>query len=711
MAITLEDIAEQLKSNNAENIDATRESTSAIVGSFNSNFAALVSAVKGDRLDALENQREAERRSRLAAGGILGVAGSQPEAGGSRLGGFGGLFGGLGMGLGGLGAGAGLLAGGVGVGAGAALGGAGIGLAGLAALLFAIDNLDGKKVRANVNEILAIKDDVESAGDVAVVAGTLGALGLGLIAFSAGSALATVSSGMAEGVELFTKEDWAETVKQNVLTLLSIGDELKGGEAQLLYEAFGTGGAFLALGAGLAAFAVGEGLASGAQGMSAAVEMFSKGNWAENVKQNVLTLLSIGDEFKGGEAQVFAEAFGTTGALAVLGAGLVAFSVGEATASGAASAAAAVELFSGQNWAEAIKQNVLTLLSIDDAIGGGFKMLGESALFTGAMGVLSAGLVAFALGEGAVAASGATSGVIDFFQGQNWAERIVDNVHTLLSINDMGTGNSFEFLKESGTFFVAMTAIAAGLTAFATSKGMNSFVDLIDDNGPERIVEDVEKLLSINDIAAKYRAGDFVKTMGELAAGIAAVSLSDGIGALANAGEKILGFFTGSKSPIDEVLKLADKQDDISKVGDGLLSVANALKMFSEIDVDVKEIDFSKLTKNIKKALPELEDLAKGDRRTVSIFDPSLRLDEMAVQIEKIRNIVGVSGDMRGFGVSPTAVSAGTLDQAEIRAREVTVISTGGTPSVTSIDASSNSSVSNSFVAPETPPVINYAAD
>ena len=98
-----------------------------------------------------------------------------------------GLFGGLMSGLGGM-------VGGVGLGGGALLAGAGILLGGGAMLLGELNDLDGKKVKENVIELISIKDEFDGLGDFFLTGGTfalaMGGIGIGLAALSAGAGAA-----------------------------------------------------------------------------------------------------------------------------------------------------------------------------------------------------------------------------------------------------------------------------------------------------------------------------------------------------------------------------------------------------------------------------------------------------------------------------------------------------------------------------------------
>ena len=84
----------------------------------------------------------------------------------------------------------------------------------------------------------------------------------------------------------------------------------------------------------------------------------------------------------------------------------------------------------------------------------------------------------------------------------------------------------------------------------------------------ERIKRQVGVLLSITDDynISVAKATEFSSTLGIMGAGLAAFAGGQFIGALANAASSILGFLTGSDSPIEEMVKVADKADDLQKV-------------------------------------------------------------------------------------------------------------------------------------------------
>ena len=297
----------------------------------------------------------------VSAGGVGGAA-----AAGAEEGKRGGLLAGIGGALSGLG-----------IGAGAAMGGLGALFAGGGYLLKQLSEFDGEAVKENIMTLLGISDDlVEREGGILAAFGetgllmfTLTGIGMALMVFAAGSAIAA-------GVEYFTAGiEWSQAIKDNVETLLSIDVEGLGGYLSaivLLPLALGM------LGKGLLKFSIGGAAAAASTAFDNALSMFTGDKegqgtgWAEEVKKNVETLLGIQI---GGSFAAWAEAIVLLpAALGMLGAGLLAFNLGKAAGAAAEGLDDAISMFTGSKegmgtgWAESVKQEVETLLSIE--VGG-----------------------------------------------------------------------------------------------------------------------------------------------------------------------------------------------------------------------------------------------------------------------------------------------------------------------------------------------------
>lgn len=463
-----------------------------------------------------------------------------------------------------------------------------------------------------------------------------GGLGGGLGAAMGGLGALLVGGGL--GGLLFSATD-AKAVKSNVETLLSIGD---GYENKTDFLKAG-GSLFLALsgiGAGLAVFGAGQAAVGLAQ-------FTTDSKWTETLKTNVESLLSLSDSLGGNwELLKSGGAFGL--AMAGIGAGLGVFAAGQA-------AEAAAQFTTSADWAKKIVDNVTTLLSIADLKNVGWN----TATFIGVMGGISAGLLAFTVAQGANAAVEAVSKAIDYFTGDKpFANRIVEQVKTLLSIADLPLADTVKFIATMG-------GISAGLVAFTVAQGANVAVDSVskaidyftgEQPFADRIYNQVAKLLSITNI--DYGDGkSFAGVMGDIVTGLTAFTEGNFVDTLLSVGTRLVGFFSGKESPIERVLQLADNADKLEKGADALMKIAQALNEFSNIKVNaLSDIDFEGMAKNLGKAIPFLDALANGGHVKGSegwftsgidfpkgILDPSLRLDEMVAAISKVNQALGAT--------------------------------------------------------------------
>lgn len=588
--------------------------------------------------------------------------------------------------------GAGLLAGGLGVLAG-----------GGAFLIDKIIELDVDKLENNVTGLLSIGDQFEGGNWEFLAKG--GAFGVAMTGLAVGLSVFAVGSAAAAAVDYFAREGWAERVRDNVLTLLSIADA-KNQVASL--QGFALGGAFMALGAGLAVFSAGAAIQN-------AVQLFEKEGWAQKVVDNVRTLLQIA-EINASFGPLQGIALGTT--LGYIGAGLIAFSAGEGIQR-------AVGLFGDPGWAQTVVDNTRTLLSLNTGLDA-LVNLGSALLFVPVMTALGAGLAAFSLGQG-------VRGAVDLFSQENWAQTVVDNVNTLLSLN-----KGLDALVNLGAavmFAPMMSAIGAGLAAFAFGQGaaaiseffskedwaqtivdnvkkltevsQNDFGDvagtsasltllgsglavfgvgqtavaigetLSSDDWTQRLVNNVRSLLDVVKIPGI--ADDsvaFVDAMARLGVGLTAFGAGQFVQTLGSAGQAILGFF-GVDSPFDQMKVIADNADNLEKGSIALDRIGSALGRFSNIKVADVDVDFEKLATDLATTIPLMEKLAFGGiydpgffSRDIDfgtgILDPALRLDEVYDKVNKVNEILG-----RTSAVEAPAVMAPELPSREIQTTQM----------------------------------------
>lgn len=638
-----------------------------------------------DQVKLLRDMKELEAetlrdRMRMHAFGALSGTGHLIK---SSLSGAGDAIAGVGKGIEGAGSGIGSILGGLG-------GLIGKGGLGLAAIMVAGGMIDARKIKENVLTLLSIPDEAGGSLEMLMDGGEIGlalwGLGQALMKFGLGS-------GVNAAVDYFNG-DWAEGVKSSIETLLSIDLGQGVEQAATILKGGALSAIMYALGQGMIVFGAGSAI-------NTAVDYFN-GDWAEGVKSSIETLLSID---LGGGALGAAASILKGGALTIvmgeLSAGLIAFGAG-------AGVIAAVDLFAKNDWAEAVKRNVETLLSISEIEG----VLWDATKFVGVMGLIGGGLAAFALGKGVEGVSeGMDEALSMFTEQQGFAERIKSEVQTLLSISQLdGVG------ADTAQFIATMGGIGLGLAAFALGKGAEGVVEGMDeaiayfteDQGfAERIKTQVMTLLSIPSLADPNAAESFSNVMGSLSLGLMKFAGGNLVGSLANATEAIIGFFTGSESPFEQIRLIASDADNLMKAADAIDKIAGALEKFGSIDVAVDKIDFTQLAENLGEAIPLLDALANGGHVEGSegwltngltfpkgILDPTLRLDEMADAIARVNYVLGQS-TVYPVNIAPTAnigARTGAIENAAIASN---IAGTGGAVSYAPTSVNTGGNVTN----------------
>lgn len=568
------------------------------------------------------------------------------------------------------------------------------------------------------------------------VAGGIGSIlgGIGGAAGGIGKGVGFAAGGIGIGLmglsQFMESMPDAQTIKDNVETLLSIGE---GYESRLSFFTDSTmlAGALGGLGTALVAFGAGQ----AAVGIAEIITSWSDGNWAENVKNNVLTLLSI-SEAAGGNLEVLKDGGALSLALTGLGIGLGAFGAGAAVG-GIGEIIA--NWSAGGNWAEGVKNNVLTLLSIADELDGSEEsLIGESGKFALAMTGLGIGLAAFGVGAG-------VAGIADIIadwgsESGGWAQGVKDNVSILLSISDDVNAAGDSFVGESSKFAMAMTGLGAGLAAFAIGAGVNGIVEILADWGSESgnwaqdVKNNVETLLSIGnslggDVEGTFGegSGKFFLAMTGIAAGLNVFAGGNLSASLINVGSAIVDFLAGG-GPIDKIISLAENSENLMKGGEALEKIANALDTFSKIRISNMRLDFAGMAEDIAGALPLLQGLSKGGvvgegfwssgidfgpempDGQGGILNPALRLDEIAAKIAMVQNaLAGIStfsSDIQTGGAQATAGNL-QIEPQQYTAGTViyqTIVAAGPDQIQQIVDrlSDSSNSASNIVVAPVT---------
>ena len=400
--------------------------TSAAVMGLQNHFEKMMDMQNAAKMDNLEKDRESAQKVAAGTAKVGGVTGGVPQPDKKSSGGVSGLLGKL-----------------LGGGAAIAIGGA-LGMA--AAAIVAILNIDTKKIKSSVKDLLSISDEVGGVGDMFMKGGvfllTMTGIGLGLAVFGIGSAIAGLSGALTS----FLDPNWAQGIIDNVVILLGLKDKLGGN----ILEIMGSTGVFyavmLGVGMGLAVFGIGSAIA----GLAGALNNFMDPKWATGIVNNVVILLGLQEKLGGGILKSLGKAGVFLIVMTGVAAGLAVFGVGAALAAG-------LVHFQNPAFAQGIVDSVITLMKIVPALGGSEAALGKGGAFFLVMTGIGAGLGIFGAGA-------ALAAVVTKFADTDFAQKIVDAVVVLMSVTkklgDDPVGQALIFSK-------AMAAIGAGLMAFA----------------------------------------------------------------------------------------------------------------------------------------------------------------------------------------------------------------------------------------------------
>ena len=577
-----------------------------------------------------------------------------------------GLFGGLMAGLGGM-------VGGVGLGGGALLAGAGILLGGGAMLLGELNDLDGKKVKENVMELISIKDEFDGLGDFFL---TGGAFALAMTGIGVGLAALSLGSAAAAAVDKFTADsEFAKNIKTNVKELLSIKDEL-GGNLALLADGAVFTTAMTGIGIGLAVFGLGAGIA----GLSSALTKFADADFAQGIKDNVVTLLSISDEV-GGKSEMLKEGGAFALSMLGIGTGLAAFGIG----GGVAGITTALDKFADGSFGQGIYDNVVTLLSISDAVGGKAEMLKEGGAFALSMTGIAAGLAVFGVAAGV---AGVGMGIANFSDA-NFAQSIVDNVTTLLTISSLPG-----VLTDTAAFVGVMGGIAAGLVAFSVAEGFAAAIGYFTGGDTvDNIKTNVTKAMSIleDDNISPEKATQLkttLQTVGEALSSFAGGELG---ASLKQVGTSILNFLSGKESPVEEMLKLAEKDDELIVASLALQRLSSALAKISALDFDGKKLNMKAFAEDLVESVPAIEAAIMGGKIDGGLFSSDvvykglgsddIKFAEATENILKLRAALGETVEI------PTDVSLS--NRSNELGNNIDGMGNGAQPIIVSNDSSS----------------------
>ena len=324
-----------------------------------------------------------------------------------------------------------------------------------------------------------------------------------------------------------------------------------------------------------------------------------------------------------------------------IGTGLAAFGIG----GGIAGITTALDKFADGSFGQGIKDNVVTLLSISDEVGGRGELLKDGGAFVLAMTGIATGLAVFGIGS---AVAGAADALVSF-GAPDFAQNIVDNVATLLTIADMPG-----VLLDTGTFALTMGGIAAGLVAFSAAEGFAAAVGFFTGGDTvDNIKTNVTKAMSIleDDNISPEKATQLKTTLSTVGEALSSFAGGELGASLKQVGTSILNFLSGKESPVEEMLKLAEKDDELITASIALQRLSSALNVISQLQFDGKKLNMKAFAEDLVDSVPAIEAAIMGGTIDGGLFSsdvsykglasPDIDFAQATENILMLRNALG----------------------------------------------------------------------
>ena len=259
-------------------------------------------------------------------------------------------------------------------------------------------------------------------------------------------------------------------------------------------------------------------------------------------------------------------------------------------------------------------------------------------------------------------------------------------------------------------FVGTMTALSAGLVAFAIGKGSAGAADALTkftagDNFAEDIKREVDTLLTIGDSANLDRTLAATGSLAALGAGLTAFGAGKGVNALADLGSSIVGFFTGSKSPVEQAIEVGEKADTIQAGAEAFSAFADVFERMStmgdiSIDMDDAIEEMVEYTKTLEKILQGGKLTIGKNFETDGLANLTGDVDKAVANINRVRDVLQLqsssgntvsSSDEKAEGNKIVTLSA---ENIELRLPETSQVASTNVVA----DNSSKSNVTNTIV-------------
>lgn len=105
-----------------------------------------------------------------------------------------------------------------------------------------------------------------------------------------------------------------------------------------------------------------------------------------------------------------------------------------------------------------------------------------------------------------------------------------------------------------------------------------------------------------------------------VAAGLAAFGVGTIINGLADAATSIISFFTGSETPFEQIMKIADKSEELTKGGEALDKLASSLAKIGSLNFDGSKLNIKAFAEELAESIPVIESAIMGG--TIEKFGP-----------------------------------------------------------------------------------------
>jgi len=254
-----------------------------------------------------------------------------------------------------------------------------------------------------------------------------------------------------------------------------------------------------------------------------------------------------------------------------------------------------------------------------------------------------------------------------------------------------------------------MTALSAGLVAFAIGKGSAGAADALTkftagDNFAEDIKREVDTLLTIGDSADIERTLAATGSLAALGAGLTAFGAGKGVNALADLGSSIVGFFTGSKSPVEQAIEVGEKADTITAGANAFSAFADVFERMStmgDISIDMDDaieemVEYTKLLETVLQG----GKLTKGTNfETDGLANLTGDVDKAVSNINRVRDVLQLqsgSGSQMQAEESQSGNKIITISAENIELRMPQAAAQGSTVAVA--DNSKKSNVTTTII-------------